>query len=81
MIAQTSDALTLITPDSVAMISVQPALMAKSKSMQRLPLEVISAAGLEYIGIDPPWQSWNGSMLSRAFPSCARVFSNRSVHH
>lgn len=51
--AQSSDPLTLITPDAVAMISVQPALIARSKSMQRLPLEVISAAGLEYVGIDP----------------------------
>ena len=51
--AQTDDALSLITPDAVAMISVQPALIAKSKSLRRAPLEVITAAGLEYIGIDP----------------------------
>lgn len=51
--AQTDDALALITPDAVGMISVQPALIAKSKSLRRAPLEVITAAGLEYIGIDP----------------------------
>ena len=51
--AQTDDALTLITPDAVATLSVQPALIAKSKTLRRAPLEVITAAGLEYIGIDP----------------------------
>ena len=51
--AQTDDALTLITPDAVGMISVQPALIAKSKSLRRAPLEIITAAGLEFFGIDP----------------------------
>ncbi len=51
--AQTDDTLSLITPDALAMVSIRPAHIAQSKSMQRAPLEVITAAGLEYLGLDP----------------------------
>ncbi len=48
-----SDPLALITPDAIAMLTVQPSLVAKKQVHAAFATEVISAAGLEYFGFDP----------------------------
>src|SRR4051794_29197968 len=44
---------TYITPGAVVMAVVRPAQLMKSKGGEMLPLEVATAAGLKYLGIDP----------------------------
>ena len=44
---------TYVTPGAVAMAVLRPAQLMKSKTGQMLPVEVATAAGLKYLGIDP----------------------------
>lgn len=45
--------LALIPPDAVACLTLRPKLLAQDKTMQLGPLEVLTAAGLDSVGIDP----------------------------
>lgn len=42
-----------ITPDSVAVVSLYPQSVLTSPEMELLPIEVLSAAGMKELGIDP----------------------------
>src|SRR4051812_21507814 len=44
---------TYLTPGAVVMAVVRPAQLMKSKAGEMLPVEVATAAGLKYLGIDP----------------------------
>src|SRR4051794_33307867 len=44
---------TYITPGAVALVVLRPAQLMKSKAGEMLPVEVATAAGLKYLGIDP----------------------------
>ena len=44
---------TYVTPGAVVMAVVRPAQLMKSKAGEMLPVEVATAAGLKYLGIDP----------------------------
>lgn len=44
---------TYVTPGAVALAVVRPAQLMKSKLGETLPVEVATAAGLKYLGIDP----------------------------
>jgi type II secretory pathway pseudopilin PulG len=44
---------TYVTPGAVVMAVLRPAQLMKSKAGQMLPVEVATAAGLKYLGIDP----------------------------
>ena len=44
---------TYVTPGAVAMAVLRPAQLMKSKAGEMLPVEVATAAGLKYLGIDP----------------------------
>ncbi|MGD9636218.1 MAG: DUF1559 domain-containing protein, partial [Pirellulales bacterium] len=45
--------LTYVTPQAAALISLRPHQLLTSPSTAMLPVEVVSAAGLEHLGIDP----------------------------
>ncbi|MCC6509425.1 MAG: DUF1559 domain-containing protein [Pirellulaceae bacterium] len=51
--ATTNEVLQLVTPDAVAMLTVQPRAISQSEMMSSLPVEVFSAMSLESIGLDP----------------------------
>lgn len=44
---------TWLTPQSVAVAYLRPHQILTSKSAEALPIEVVQAAGLQYIGVDP----------------------------
>src|SRR5436190_1398789 len=44
---------TYVTPGAVALVVLRPAQLMKSKAAEMLPVEVATAAGLKYLGIDP----------------------------
>src|SRR6478672_7650792 len=44
---------TYVTPGAVALAVLRPAQLMKSKAGEMLPVEVATAAGLKYLGIDP----------------------------
>src|SRR4051812_43591578 len=44
---------TYVTPGAVALVVLRPAQLMKSKAAELLPVEVATAAGLKYLGIDP----------------------------
>src|SRR4051794_26550335 len=43
---------TYVTPGAVAMAVLRPSQLMKSKAGEMLPLEVATAAGLKFLGID-----------------------------
>ena len=44
---------TYIAPGAVALVVLRPAQLMKSSMGEMLPVEVATAAGLKYLGIDP----------------------------
>src|SRR5262245_11091668 len=44
---------TYVTPSAVMMAVLRPAQLMKSKAGEMLPVEVATAAGIKYLGIDP----------------------------
>src|SRR5215213_7598208 len=44
---------TYVTPGAVALVVLRPAQLMKSNTAAMLPVEVATAAGLKYLGIDP----------------------------
>jgi hypothetical protein len=51
--ASTAEALALIPPDAIALLTVQPRMILQDEAMKFMPLEVMTASGNEQFGIDP----------------------------
>jgi hypothetical protein len=65
------DALSLLSTDSVAMLTLQVKSIVQDERMRMMPLEVLSAAGIERLGFDP--LSIDRIDLSVAMPNLAGV--------
>lgn len=49
----TSEALALVPPDAIALVTVQPRLILKDEAFKLFPIEVASASAIDSVGIDP----------------------------
>jgi Protein of unknown function (DUF1559) len=65
------DVLSLLSTDSVAMVTLQVKSIVQDERMRMMPLEVLSAAGIERLGFDP--LSIDRIDLSVAMPNLAGV--------
>src|SRR5687768_11902403 len=51
--ASTTDALSLIPPDAIALLTIQPRMLLQDDAMKLMPLEIMTASSIEQFGIDP----------------------------